>query len=73
MGAGVVRQAHHEPRGEHHEREPCTAAPERALPYSDAMNLLEEPGRFYWKWLAVAAVLLVIYAIERFVRTGGLF
>jgi hypothetical protein len=37
------------------------------------MNLLEDPGRFYWKWIAVAAVLLVVYAIERSIRTGGLF
>jgi hypothetical protein len=37
------------------------------------MNLLEDPGRFYWKWLAIAAVLLVIYGIERAIRTGGLF
>ena len=37
------------------------------------MNLLEEPGRFYWKWLAVAAALLAVYGIERAIRTGGLF
>jgi len=37
------------------------------------MNLLEDPGRFYWKWIAVAAVLLVIYGLERLVRTGGIF
>lgn len=37
------------------------------------MNLLEDPGKFYWKWLAVAAVLLVLYAVERTVRTGSLF
>ena len=40
---------------------------------SDAMNLLEDPGKFYWKWLAVGAVLLVLYAVERTVRTGSLF
>lgn len=37
------------------------------------MNLLEDPGPFYWKWLAVAAVLLVVYGLERYIRTGGLF
>jgi hypothetical protein len=37
------------------------------------MNLLEDPGRFYWKWIAVGAGLLVVYAIERTIRTGGLF
>ena len=37
------------------------------------MNLLEDPGKFYWKWIAVAAVLLVVYAIERSVRNGSLF
>ncbi len=37
------------------------------------MNLLEDPGRFYWKWIAVGAGLLAVYAIERFIRTGGLF
>ena len=37
------------------------------------MNLLEEPGRFYWKWIAGSAVLLIIYGIERAFRTGGLF
>jgi hypothetical protein len=37
------------------------------------MNLLEDPGKFYWKWLAIAAVLLVVYAIERTIRNGSLF
>ncbi len=37
------------------------------------MNLLEDPGRFHWKWIAIAVGLLVVYAIERSVRTGGLF
>lgn len=37
------------------------------------MNLLEDPGRFYWKWAAVAAVLFAVYAIERAIRTGGVF
>ena len=36
-------------------------------------QMLEDPGRFYWKWIAVATVLLVVYAIERTVRTGSLF
>lgn len=35
--------------------------------------MLEDPGRFYWKWIAVATVLLIVYAIERTVRTGSLF
>ena len=35
--------------------------------------MLEDPGKFYWKWIAVAAVLLVVYAIERSVRNGNLF
>lgn len=33
--------------------------------------MLEDPGRFYWKWLAVGTVLLVVYVIERGVRTGS--
>lgn len=33
------------------------------------MNLLEDPGRFYWKWLAVVIGLLLLYGAERFVRT----
>lgn len=37
------------------------------------MNLLEDPGPYYWKWLAIAAVLLIVYAIERFIREGTLF
>lgn len=37
------------------------------------MNLLEDPGKFYWKWLAIATVLLVVYAIERTIRNGTLF
>jgi hypothetical protein len=36
------------------------------------MNLLEDPGRFYWKWIAIAVALLVVYAIERTIRTGAL-
>ena len=39
--------------------------------YGDAM--LEDPGRFYWKWLAVGGGLLVLYAIERTIRTSGPF
>ncbi len=35
--------------------------------------MLEEPGRFYWKWIVTAAVLLAVYAVERTIRTGGLF
>lgn len=37
------------------------------------MNLFEDPGPYYWKWLAVAAGLLIVYAIERTIRTGSLF
>lgn len=37
------------------------------------MNLLEDPGKYYWKWIAIAAVLLVVYAIERSIRNGSLF
>ena len=35
-------------------------------------RLLEEPGRFHWKWIAIAAALAVVYGIERAIRTGGL-
>ena len=35
--------------------------------------MLEDPGRFYWKWLATGAGLLIVYAIERTFRTGSLF
>ncbi len=37
------------------------------------MNLLEDPGKYYWKWLAIGAGLLVLYAVERWIRTGGIF
>ena len=37
------------------------------------MNLLEDPGKYYWKWIAIAIALLVVYGIERTIRTGGLF
>ncbi len=37
------------------------------------LRLVEEPGRFYWKWIAIAVVLLAVYAIERSIRIGGLF
>ncbi len=37
------------------------------------MNLLEDPGRFYWKWIVVAVVLLVVYGIERTIRHGTPF
>ena len=37
------------------------------------MDPLQEPGRFYWKWLAIGGGLLAVYAIERIIRTGGLF
>lgn len=35
--------------------------------------MLEDPGRFYWKWLAVGGGLLVVYAIESSVRCGSPF
>ena len=35
--------------------------------------MLEDPGRFYWKWIVTAVVLLAVYAVERTVRTGHLF
>jgi len=41
--------------------------------YAEGVNLLEDPGKYYWKWLAIAAVLLVVYAIERQIRTGAIF
>lgn len=37
------------------------------------MNLLEDPGRYYWKWIAISVGLLVLYAIERSIRNGVLF
>jgi len=37
------------------------------------MNPLEDPGRYYWKWLAIGGGLLILYAIERTIRTGALF
>jgi hypothetical protein len=37
------------------------------------LRLLEEPGRFHWKWIAISAVVLAVYAVERSIRTGGLF
>jgi hypothetical protein len=35
--------------------------------------MLEDPGKYYWKWLAVGGGLLVLYVLERSLRTGGLF
>lgn len=35
--------------------------------------MLEDPGRFYWKWIVTAVVLLVIYGIERTIRLGSPF
>ena len=37
------------------------------------MGPLEDPGRFYWKWLAIGGGLLVVYGVERLVRLGHLF
>ena len=46
-------------------------------PYAGGVDLLfrllEEPGRFHWKWIVIAIVLLAVYGIERSIRTGGLF
>ena len=41
--------------------------------YAEGVNLLEDPGKYYWKWLAILVVLLVVYAIERAIRTGAIF
>ncbi len=35
--------------------------------------MIEEPGKYYWKWLAVGAGLLIVYAIESTVRCGWPF
>jgi hypothetical protein len=35
--------------------------------------MIEDPGKYYWKWIAVGVALLIVYAIERTIRTGGLF
>jgi hypothetical protein len=35
--------------------------------------MLEDPGKYYWKWLVVGGGLLALYALERSLRTGGLF
>ena len=51
-------------------KRPGRPPPEMETP---AMNLLEDPGRFHWKWIAIASGLLILYAIERTIRTGGLF
>lgn len=32
--------------------------------------MLEDPGRFYWKWLAVGTVLLAVYFVESGYRYG---
>jgi hypothetical protein len=32
------------------------------------MNLLEDPGKYYWKWLAIGTGLLVLYGIEKAIR-----
>lgn len=57
------------------ERRTCSPLSDRyrATAYAARMNLLEDPGRFYWKWIVTGAVLLVVYAIERAIRTGSLF
>ena len=41
--------------------------------YASSMNPLEDPGKYYWKWLAIGGGLLVVYAIERSIRMGSLF
>ena len=35
--------------------------------------MLEDPGRYHWKWITVGIVLLIVYAIERSIRVGSLF
>jgi hypothetical protein len=37
------------------------------------MGPLEDPGKYYWKWIAIGGGLLVVYAIERVIRLGTLF
>ena len=37
------------------------------------MGPLEDPGKYYWKWIAIGGGLLVVYAIERLIRLGTLF
>ena len=34
--------------------------------------MLEDPGRYHWKWLALGGGLLALYALERAIRTGGI-
>jgi hypothetical protein len=35
--------------------------------------MLEDPGKFYWKWQLVGFGLLVLYGVERFVRTDCIY
>ena len=35
--------------------------------------MLEDPGQYYWKWLATGGGLLVVYFIEHGIRTGSWF
>ena len=44
--------------------------PPRLSTYAGGVNLLEDPGRYYWKWIAITVALLVLYAIERTIRLG---
>ncbi len=41
--------------------------------YAEGVNLLEDPGKYYWKWIAIAVALLLLYGVERSIRTGSLF
>ena len=41
--------------------------------YASRMDPLQEPGKYYWKWFAIGGALLVVYAIERIIRTGAPF
>ena len=41
--------------------------------YARLMGPLEDPGKYYWKWFAIGGGLLIVYAIERFIRLGALF
>ncbi len=35
--------------------------------------MLEDPGRYHWKWIVVGVGLLIVYAIERSIRVGSIF
>ncbi len=37
------------------------------------VQLLEDPGKFYWKWWSVAGGLILLYGVERFIRTECIY